>query len=76
MSQTKQFVTMYENLMEFDDQDIQHKLIIPRLAFSGEKDTIVYGENFGNVVVDIIGILQKQTKVRTSWMGYRNLKRK
>ncbi|GIP34063.1 alpha/beta fold hydrolase [Paenibacillus sp. J2TS4] len=57
--QTKQFVTMYENLMEFDDREIQHKLDIPRLAFAGEKDTIVYGENFGNVTVDIIGILQK-----------------
>lgn len=58
-NQTKQFVTMYENLMEFDDRSIQHKLEIPRLAFAGEKDTIVYGENFGNVTVDIIGILQK-----------------
>ncbi|GAA0850966.1 alpha/beta fold hydrolase [Paenibacillus glucanolyticus] len=57
--QTKQFVTMYENLMEFDDREIQHKLVIPRLAFAGEKDTIVYGENFGSVTVDIIGILQK-----------------
>ncbi|ANA78821.1 alpha/beta hydrolase [Paenibacillus glucanolyticus] len=58
-NQTKQFVTMYENLMEFDDREIQHKLVIPRLAFAGEKDTIVYGENFGSVTVDIIGILQK-----------------
>ncbi|MCY8346178.1 alpha/beta hydrolase [Bacillus haynesii] len=58
-NQTKQFVTMYENLMEFDDRGIQHKLMIPRLAFAGEKDTINYGENFGNVTVDIIGILQK-----------------
>lgn len=57
--QTKQFVTMYNNLMEFNDRDIQHKLDIPKLAFSGEKDTIVYGDNFGNVTVDIIGILQK-----------------
>lgn len=45
--------------MEFNDQEIQHKLVIPRLAFAGEKDIIVYGENFGNVTVDIIGILQK-----------------
>lgn len=61
-NQTKQFVTMYENLMAFDDRSIQHKLEIPRLAFAGEKDTIVYGENFGNVTVDIIGILQKTNK--------------
>jgi pimeloyl-ACP methyl ester carboxylesterase len=58
-NQTKQFVTMYKNLMEFDDRAIQHKLVMPRLAFAGEKDTIVYGENFGSVTVDIIGILQK-----------------
>lgn len=58
-NQTKQFVTMYKNLMEFDDRDIQPKLVIPRLAFAGEKDTIVYGENFGSVTVDIIGVLQK-----------------
>ena len=61
-NQTKQFVTMYKNLIEFDDREIQHKLVIPRLAFAGEKDTIVYGENFGSVTVDIIGILQKNKK--------------
>jgi len=33
-NQTKQFVTMYKNLMEFDDRDIQPKLVIPRLAFA------------------------------------------
>ncbi|WP_025027471.1 alpha/beta fold hydrolase [Caldalkalibacillus mannanilyticus] len=58
-NQTKQFVTMYENLMEFNDREIQHKLDIPRVVFAGEKDTIVYGENFGSVTVDIVGILQK-----------------
>ncbi|MBD8025040.1 alpha/beta hydrolase [Ureibacillus sp. Re31] len=58
-NQTKQFVTMYKNLKEFDDRIIQHKLAIPRLAFAGDKDTIVYGENFGSLTVDIIGILQK-----------------
>jgi pimeloyl-ACP methyl ester carboxylesterase len=57
--QTKQFVTMYKNLIGFDDREIQHKLVIPRLAFAGERDTIVYGENFGSVTVDIIGTLQK-----------------
>lgn len=58
-NQTKQFVTMYENLMEFEDRNIQPKLSIPKLAFAGEKDTIIYGENFGSVIVDIAGILQK-----------------
>ncbi|HWO96434.1 MAG TPA: alpha/beta hydrolase [Bacillus sp. (in: firmicutes)] len=58
-NQTKQFVTMYKNLMDFDDRNIQHQLVIPKLTFAGEKDTIVYGENFGSVTVDIVGILQK-----------------
>lgn len=58
-NQTKQFVTMYKNLMDFDDRKIQHQLSIPKLTFAGEKDTIVYGENFGSVTVDIVGILQK-----------------
>ncbi|MGE7835569.1 alpha/beta fold hydrolase [Viridibacillus arvi] len=59
INQTKQFVTMYNNLMKFDDREIQGHLTIPKLAFAGEKDTIVYGENFGSVTVDIVGILQK-----------------
>lgn len=68
-NQTKQFVTMYKNLMTFNDRDIQHKLAIPKLAFAGEKDTIVYGENFGSVTVDIVGILQKnkQELVSLGW---------
>ncbi|MEK4760480.1 alpha/beta hydrolase [Viridibacillus sp. FSL E2-0187] len=59
INQTKQFVTMYNNLMKFDDREIQENLTIPKLAFAGENDTIVYGKNFGSVTVDIVGILQK-----------------
>lgn len=62
-NQTKQFVTLYENLKEFDDREIQHKLAIPRLAFAGEKDTIIYGENFESVTVDIGGTIQKNKQV-------------
>lgn len=61
--QTRQFVTMYEHLMEFDDRKIQHHIVIPRMAFAGEQDTIVYGQNFGNVTVDIVGILQKNRQL-------------
>lgn len=49
---TQQFVTMYQSLADFDDRGIQHKLNIPKLAFAGEKDTFIYGKNFGNVTVD------------------------
>jgi pimeloyl-ACP methyl ester carboxylesterase len=62
-AQTKQFVTMYQSLLDFDDQLIQDQLSIPRLTFAGEKDTIVYGEKFGNVTVDIAGRLQKNKKI-------------
>ncbi|MEH7356864.1 alpha/beta hydrolase [Neobacillus drentensis] len=58
-NQTKQFVTLYENLKEFNDRKIQHQLEIPRLAFAGENDTIIYGENFGSVTVDIVGKLHE-----------------
>lgn len=68
-NQTKQFVTMYRNLMDFNDTKIQHLLTIPKLAFAGEKDTIVYGENFGNVTVDIVGRLQKN-KIELERLGW------
>lgn len=68
-NQTKQFVTMYKNLMDFDDRKIQHQLTIPKLAFAGENDTIVYGEKFGGTTVDIVGIIQKNKEVleRFGW---------
>jgi pimeloyl-ACP methyl ester carboxylesterase len=56
---TKQFVTMYSSLLNFDDRRIHDQLSVPRLTFAGEKDTIVYGENFGSVTVDIVGLLEK-----------------
>lgn len=55
--QTRQFVTLYESLADFRDHDIQHLLGMPRLAFAGEQDKIVYGDNFGGVTVDIAGKL-------------------
>lgn len=58
-NQTKQFYTLYQSLTAFDDKQIQSKLNLPKLTFAGERDTIVYGENFGGVTVDIAGILRK-----------------
>ncbi|GAB1154598.1 hypothetical protein YWY31_06230 [Paenibacillus illinoisensis] len=66
-NQTKQFVTMYKNLMNFNDRNIQHQLSIPKLTFAGEQDTIVYGENFGSVTVDIVGILEKTKEELQHW---------
>lgn len=68
-NQTKQFVTMYKSLVEFNDRKIQHKLNVPRLAFAGENDTIVYGKNFGSVTVDISGIL-KNNKQELEQLGW------
>lgn len=63
--------------MEFNDGEIQHKIDIPKITFAGEKDTIIYGGNFGNVTVDVIGTLQKKQKIVTELgMGYRNPERK
>jgi hypothetical protein len=50
---------MYRSLADFDDRGIQNKLNLPKLAFAGEMDTIVYGENFGNVTVDMVGLLKR-----------------
>lgn len=60
-SVAKQFVTLYQSLKDFDDLSIQDKLSIPKLAFAGERDTIVYGEKFGKVTVDIAGLIRKHT---------------
>ncbi|MGP0585661.1 alpha/beta fold hydrolase [Paenibacillus timonensis] len=57
--QTKQFLTLYLSLIDFDDTSVQENITLPRLTFAGEADCIVYGENFGSVTVDIAGTLRK-----------------
>ncbi|MBD2868669.1 alpha/beta fold hydrolase [Paenibacillus arenilitoris] len=68
-NQTKQFFTLYGNLMDFDDKFVLDRLDLPKLTFAGEKDTIVYGENFGSVTVDIVGLLRKHEAAlkRSGW---------
>jgi len=60
--ETKQFVTLYQNLQEFNDREAQSKLNCPRLCFAGSVDRIDYGENWGNVHVDIVGPLINQSQ--------------
>jgi hypothetical protein len=55
--QTRQFLTLYEALQSFNDRAIQSKVSCPRLCFAGSVDKIVYGERWGNTVVDIVGPL-------------------
>ncbi|MDQ0063469.1 hypothetical protein J2T14_005691 [Paenibacillus harenae] len=50
---------MYASLKNFDDKAVQDLVTIPKLAFAGEQDSIVYGNKFGGVTVDIIGLLRK-----------------
>ncbi|MFD2329031.1 alpha/beta fold hydrolase [Cohnella sp. GCM10020058] len=53
--QTRQFVTLYEALQNFDDHAAQSRLSMPRLCFAGTHDIIAYGDAFGGVTVDIAG---------------------
>src|SRR3954454_7316765 len=50
---TRQFVTLYEHLQDFDDRAAALRVTIPRLAFAGSEDDIVYGEGWGDTVVRI-----------------------
>lgn len=60
--QTKQFVTLYQELQNFDDRGAQSKMACPRLCFAGTADKIDYGERWGNVSVDIAGPLLNHRK--------------
>ncbi len=48
--QTQQYVTLYESLRGFDERT---PLTVPRLAFAGAADEIVYGPRWGGVTVPI-----------------------
>jgi pimeloyl-ACP methyl ester carboxylesterase len=54
--QTRQYLSLYESLQPFDDHAVTLP-DMPKLAFAGEKDTIVYGPKWGDVVVDMAGPL-------------------
>jgi pimeloyl-ACP methyl ester carboxylesterase len=51
--QTQQYVTLYESLRGFDERAALDRLTVPRLAFAGADDRIVYGPKWGNVTVAI-----------------------
>lgn len=52
-AQTRQFVTLYEALQDFDDFAAAVPRDLPRLAFAGAEDRIDYGPAWGNVQVRI-----------------------
>ena len=52
-AQTRQFVTLYQALQDFDDQAAQPRLSCPRLCFVGSADEIDYEERWGGVRVSM-----------------------
>ena len=51
--QTRQFVTFYEGLQDFDDRAVQARLTCPRLCFVGSADEITYDERWGGVRISM-----------------------
>jgi pimeloyl-ACP methyl ester carboxylesterase len=51
--QTRQFVTLYQALQDFDDRAAQARLRCPRLCFVGAADEITYDERWGGVQVSM-----------------------
>jgi pimeloyl-ACP methyl ester carboxylesterase len=52
-AQTRQFVTLYEALRDFDDFAAPVPRDLPKLAFAGAEDRIDYGPKWGGVQVKI-----------------------
>jgi pimeloyl-ACP methyl ester carboxylesterase len=52
-AQTRQFVTLYEALQDFDDSAAALPRDLPRLAFAGADDRIDYSPRWGGVTVRI-----------------------
>ncbi|SFT95861.1 alpha/beta hydrolase [Arthrobacter sp. ov118] len=52
-AQTRQFVTLYEALQDFDDSQVRLPPGLARLAFAGSADRIDYGPAWDNVQVRI-----------------------
>jgi pimeloyl-ACP methyl ester carboxylesterase len=53
IDQTQQYVTLYQALQGFDDRAIQAQITYPRLCFVGSADEILYGENWGNLLMNL-----------------------
>lgn len=58
--QTRQFVTLYRALEDFDDRAAQPRIACPRLCFAGSEDEIAYDERWGGVVVRIAAPLMQR----------------
>jgi pimeloyl-ACP methyl ester carboxylesterase len=54
-AQTRQFVTLYQALQDFDDRAAQAQIRCPRLCFVGSADEITYDQRWGGVHVSLAG---------------------
>ena len=64
-AQTRQFVTLYQALQDFDDRAAQARLGCPRLCVVGSADEIDYGERWGGVQVSMAGlVISRQTELQ------------
>jgi pimeloyl-ACP methyl ester carboxylesterase len=63
-AQTRQFVTLYRALQDFDDRAAQTRITCPRLCFVGSADEIGYGEKWGNVHISMAGpVLERRAEL-------------
>ena len=68
--QTRQFVTLYKALQEFNDRTVQKKITCPRQCFVGSADEIDYGEKWGNVHISIAKpLIEKRTELEILGWG-------
>ncbi|CCH33085.1 alpha/beta hydrolase [Actinosynnema sp. NPDC047251] len=67
--QTRQYVTLYESLQDFDERAALDRLDVPRLVFAGENDNITYGPKWDNAHVVIADALRRHRDelVRRGW---------
>ena len=67
--QTRQFVTLYQELQVFDDRAAQARITCPRLCFVGSADEIQYGESWDNVYVSLAGPIVRE-RVQLENLGW------
>lgn len=67
--QTRQFVTLYQALQDFDDRAAQARITCPRLCFVGSADEIQYDKRWGDVHVSLAGPLvnERAQLVELGW---------
>jgi pimeloyl-ACP methyl ester carboxylesterase len=64
-AQTRQFVTLYEALQDFDDRAAQPAVSCPRLCFVGAADDISYSERWGGVQVRMAAVAEQHAELDT-----------